>query len=148
MKTIYIGIDPGKSGAIVALFPDDAAVSKKWTDEDEMSDLVHSFTRDDYRILAVIEEVHSSPQMGVKSAFTFGQNFGWWLGVLRAYSVPFHRIRPQVWQAGIPGRKGLKEGNLKRHLKSEAAARYPSIKVTLANADALLIADWARMKGI
>ena len=109
---------------------------------------VHNPTVD---VLAVIEFVHSSPQMGAKSAFTFGENYGYWQGLLvRAHNIPLRLVKPQAWQKGITGIRGLAPKDRKKALLEEARRRHPEIqalfgtqKVALAVCDSLLICDWA-----
>ena len=38
------------------------------------------------------------PGQGVTSCFSFGQNFGFILGLLRALVIPFELVRPQKWK--------------------------------------------------
>jgi hypothetical protein len=89
-------------------------------------------------IHAYIEQVYSSPQMGVKSAFTFGNGFGHLEMALTAAGIPFARIRPQVWQKEL----GCLTKGDKNVSKRKAQELFPSMKVTHATADALLIAKY------
>ena len=79
----------------------------------------------------------------------------WNTGVLYGAAVAcgweVHRVRPAIWQKAHPvGTKGdLSTTAWKNKLKARAGELYgsvPGIKVTLANADALLILD-AAMRG-
>lgn len=78
-------------------------------------------------------------QQGVKSAFTFGENYGAWQGALTALPVVWRVVRPQVWQAhyAVSGRGRVR----KRALRDLAKAQYPEMekRVTLATCDALLM---------
>jgi hypothetical protein len=58
-------------------------------------------------VVAVIEQVNTSPQMGVVSAGTFMRGYGTLLMALTAAGIRFEEVRPQVWQKalGIPPRK-------------------------------------------
>ncbi len=47
---------------------------------------------------AVIEQVASSPQMGVASSFKFGQGYGEVLGVLEALGLIVHFVHPALWK--------------------------------------------------
>ena len=49
-------------------------------------------------MLACLESVHAMPKQGVTSMFTFGENFGFWKGVLRACCIPYILCTPQRWQ--------------------------------------------------
>ena len=94
---IYFGIDPGKSGSVSAIWDDGTPWDGRSCPLDgtgkDVADWFHQF--DLFRAKAVLEHVHSSPQMGVKSAFTFGQSFGHVLGILDANEVPYLLMRPQ-----------------------------------------------------
>ena len=95
---------------------------------------------------AYIEKVSSSPQMGVTSAFTFGRGYGFLRGLLTAYNYPFEEVLPRKWQASFGMKKGKDESNTqwKNRLKGKAQQLFPHLKVTLATADALLIAEYGR----
>ena len=56
------------------------------------------------------------------------------------------RVRPAIWQKAHPvGTKGdLTTTQWKNKLKARASELFPQIKVTLGNADALLLLDAAR----
>ncbi|MCQ9208866.1 MAG: hypothetical protein NG712_05760, partial [Omnitrophica bacterium] len=83
-------------------------------------------------------------QQGVRSAFTFGKNMGWWEGVLVALQIPFQRVYPLKWQTFMSCRTG---GN-KNISKARAQELFPKIKVTHAIADALLIAEYGRRQSL
>ena len=135
---IILGIDPGKSGGY-AVFADGKCVAVESFDpRAAISDLIR--TKPD---IAYLEQVHSMPAQGVHSVFTFGENFGWWQGVLQALEIPFERVTPQKWQKAM---SCLSKGD-KNVTKKRAAELFPKIKVTHAIADALLIAEYGRRKG-
>ena len=136
---VWIGIDPGKSGAI-AFIPSDG---EPWTVRNDCGphDLAEELGGcEEHECFAHLEKVHSSPQMGVKSAFTFGQSFGELRGILAALRVPFEEVSPAKWQGDMKCRtKGDKNVT-----KRKAQELFPSLKITHANADALLIAEYCR----
>ena len=140
---LYIGIDPGLSGG-VAFIP---ATGEPWahkmpeTDRDLIDLLRDSINLFEAR--AVIELVHSSPQMGVKSAFTFGEGYGRLQMALTALGVPYERVRPQAWQKAM----GCLTKGDKNVSKRRAQELFPTLKVTHAIADALLIGEYARRAG-
>lgn len=133
---IVVGIDPGKSGGAARLGDGPPRVAK-----------IPATLHDLQRMLEVmldgadhvfIEKVHSSPQMGVKSAFTFGQGYGQ-LEMACAYArVPLTRVTPRVWQRAM----GCLSKGDKNVTKARAQELYPDIKMTHAIADALLIATY------
>jgi dienelactone hydrolase len=141
---IYIGVDPGKSGAIAFLKSNGSA----WTIKGDSThrDMVDAI--EDARSIApiafaLIEYVASSPQMGVKSAFSFGQSYGALEMLLAACNVPFERITPRKWQDAMKCRTG---GD-KNISKQRAQELFPTLKITHANADALLLAEMACRQG-
>ena len=137
---LHIGIDPGLSGG-VAFVPESGtpwAHKMPETDRDLIDLLRDSINLFDAR--AVIELVHSSPQMGVKSAFTFGEGYGRLQMALTAVGIPYERVRPAVWQKAM----GCLTKGDKNVSKRRAQELFPAIKVTHAIADALLIGEYAR----
>jgi len=142
-----LAIDPGKSGGYAIMTEDGDCTLHSWTTPADIVLHLNQFNKPDELFQAVIESVHSSPQMGVKSSFSFGENFGMWQGILAGYRIPTEFIKPQVWQRMIPGRSGAKGNALKKILKAHAQARFPNVEdITLKTCDALLIADWYRNK--
>jgi hypothetical protein len=145
---IYLGIDPGKSGGIAWLFGAVWHVEK--FDGKTEADIWRFFevgacgadagTGVPQPRYAVIEKVSSSPQMGVKSAFTFGDNFGFWRGCLTAAQIPFALVSPQKWQKAM----GCLTKGDKNVSKAAAQRLYPNEKITHATADCLLLATYAR----
>jgi hypothetical protein len=90
--------------------------------------------------------IKGRPQTG-SSMFKFGRGFGFLLGVLYACGVVPVLVPPALWQRdlGIGRAKDCADQRAwKRKLCAEAQRRFPSLAVTLATADALLILDYAR----
>ena len=142
----WIGIDPGKGGAIAVVYEDGDAFAYNFEDGiahtiKDVWDLTQIHT-----VRAVIEAVHSFPGQGVSSSFAFGRAFGEAIGALDALEIPYRMVSPQAWQKTLPTMPKKKDGAAahKRALQQEARRRYPSLKPTLKTADAILIADYAR----
>jgi len=143
-----IGIDPGANGGIAWISDGKACVEKMPDTLQDLWDLILDIRdggeprqRLDKVVLghvAYIEQVHSSPQMGVKSAFTFGNGFGHLEMALTAAGIPFERVRPQVWQKEL----SCLTGGDKNVSKRRAQELFPHLKVIHATADALLIAHY------
>ena len=139
---ITIGIDPGSNGGIAWMTSDGKACVEKMPDSlQDLWELVESigFEAPDftpYQIKAYIEQVSSSPQMGVVSAFSFGRGYGNLEMALTAARIPFERVRPQVWQKAI----GCMTKGDKNVSKRKAQELFPAIKCTHSVSDALLIA--------
>src|SRR5690625_4845267 len=142
MKAL-IAIDPGKSGGMALFESGNAVEAHKYTQPDEAAEWVRSVCIRYDATTAAIEQVGAMPGQGVTSMFSFGENFGWWQGLLIGLDIPFIRVRPQEWQKGLPGLQKLKGAERKRRLKSLASEQFPYINPTLATCDALLIGAWA-----
>ena len=144
MKTI-IGIDPGANGAIAWITDGKPCVEKMPETLQDLWEVIQDIYSDTFiakgaTIKAYIESVHSSPQMGVKSAFTFGQGFGRLEMALTAAGISFERVTPQKWQGAL----GCRTGGDKNISKRKAQELFPSMKCTHAISDALLIAEYGR----
>jgi len=142
-----IGIDPGVNGGIAWITDGKPCVEKMPDTLQDLWELINDIRRcematqrfpNEHRCHAYLEQVHSSPQMGVKSAFTFGNGFGHLEMALTAAGIPFARIRPQVWQKEL----GCLTKGDKNVSKRKAQELFPSMKVNHATADALLIAKY------
>ena len=93
---IYIGIDPGKSGAM-------AVISERTNkqivipfDEERYIAKLRICTGLDCRVC--LEHVTAMPKQGVTSMFHFGENFGYIKGLLEAFKIPYELVRPQKWK--------------------------------------------------
>lgn len=81
--------------------------------------------------------------------FKFGCNYGLIRMALTAAGIPFEEVVPRTWQKalGIPPRKKTEtKTQWKNRLKQKAQQLFPGAKVTLATADALLIAEHCQRK--
>jgi Holliday junction resolvasome RuvABC endonuclease subunit len=143
MSRITIGIDPGANGAIAWIDERGKSCVEKMPDTlPDLWELICDITNfprsaiDGRKYKAYIEQVSSSPQMGVVSAFSFGRGYGNLEMALTAAGIPFERVRPQVWQKAM----GCMTKGDKNISKAKAQELFPDKKVIHATADALLIA--------
>lgn len=142
MKVPYfLGIDPGKSGALAIVDSDGQHVDTfklKGTYHDAWSWLAG------YKpagiSFAVLEKVASRPGQGAPSTFKFGESFGFCQGVLVASGIRFELVTPQKWQKAM----GCMSKGDKNVTKSRAQGLFPGVKVTHAIADALILAEYVR----
>jgi len=148
---IVIGVDPGKSGGIAWIDETGKACVEKMPDtlkdlwELIEKDILHAtgnlhFGNSTRNCKAYLEQVSSSPQQGVVSAFTFGNGYGHLEMALTAAGIPFERVRPQVWQKAM----GCLTKGDKNVSKRKAQELFPHLKITHATADACLIAEYGR----
>jgi hypothetical protein len=136
----WIGIDPGASGAIAVVFGSgNVCWIKNDSTEHELANWIADLTLA-HELAAVIEQVNAMPKQGVSSTFKFGKSFGFLIGILTALQVPYESYRPQVWQKHM---RCLTKGD-KNVSKAAAQRLWPTVKITHANADALLIAEFCR----
>jgi hypothetical protein len=82
------------------------------------------------------------------SQFKFGTNYGLCRMALIAAGIPFEEVMASVWQRamGIPPKKGKSQIEHKNVLKQRAQQLFPDAQITLATADAILIAEFCRRK--
>lgn len=153
---VFIGIDPGLSGAFAALNEDGELLAlhdvptlvvkrkggknRTMYNLGSMSSLLQDLTSNETKLLAYLEDVASSPQQGVVSAFTFGRGLGTWEGLLAGLDIPFELIRPQAWK----GQAMHGMGTEKDASRVKALRLYPKAslhrKKDHNRADALLMA--------
>ena len=132
-----IGIDAGKNGGIAWITDGKPCVEKMPDTLQDLWELFRDITSEG-ECRAYLEQIHSSPQMGVVSSFTFGNGFGHLEMALTAAGIPFTRVRPQVWQKAM----GCMTKGDKNVSKRRAQELFPSIKMNHYIADALLIASY------
>lgn len=147
---IVLGIDPGKSGGIAwqKLGERSSATALPFpATEAEMRGLLRSILEQDaINVLAFIERVGATPQMGVSSAFTFGRGYGFLRGLLIGMAIPFEEVSPQKWQGdfGLRMGKKLAQRDSEKHnqIKGKAEQLFPWVKMTHAKSAALLICEY------
>lgn len=142
MAKIFIGIDPGVSGAITALDENGkvVALTKMPQTMGELLSFLQQFTDND--TTCYLEKVHARPGDGAASMFKFGQGFGWLQMALLAAKIKTIEVLPNTWMRGL-GIKSKKKDETKtaykNRLKFVVEQLFPDQKVTLWNSDALLI---------
>ena len=144
---IYIGIDPGKSGGICFLQGDDIRVSKcPATIHDMVSEI--ELANDIGVCSAVVEKVHSMPGQGVKSVWTFAENYAQWCTILATLKIRYVLVPPNTWMKFYGSTRPKDKTARKNYLKQLAQQLYPNIKVTLATADAILLAHYLQQNDL
>lgn len=145
---IYIGIDPGKRGGYCYIM-DGQVTARPWDDNYFAQDM-HLLAAMDDRLVACVEKVGAMPHQGVTSMFSFGQSFGFILGVLTAFGIPYQLVPPRKWKAEY----GLL--NTQKQASVDVAKRlFPEVsllptercrKESDGMSDAVLMAEYARRK--
>lgn len=145
---LYIGIDPGKSGAMAVLYDDwgdNVVVRVIKFDSREYAQTLRDLSGQ--RVKACLEHVGAMPGQGVTSMFNFGQNFGYIKGLLEAFQIPYELVRPQKWKKafGITGDKNSSIEVCKRLFPFAQLRRTDRCrKDDDGKAEALLMAEYAR----
>jgi hypothetical protein len=84
-------------------------------------------------------------QASAFSMFNFGKSAGLCYGLLEAFGMVPKEVMPATWQKICFVKKSGSRGQWKNKLKEIAQKRFPNVKVTLANADALLILSYGML---
>lgn len=145
---MIVGVDPGKTGALVLLDTPvivdylDMPFNDKLVDGQAIFEMV-MFWRNIYNVTdACVEQVSSRPQQGVVSTFNFGVSYGIVLGALQAALFDITFVRPQVWK------KTLGLSSDKEESRTMALSLWPDNAEDFARkkddgrAEAALIAYW------
>ena len=155
---IFIGIDPGASGAIASITSGVPSIVKLegMTERDVADMLIASSGPDTF---CLIEKVHAWPSVvrdknggcpacglkmlrGANAQWSFAQNYGMLRGIICAVSaltqMRWEDVTPQAWQK-LMGASSDKAAN-----REKAQALFPDLKVAKYAADALLISEYCR----
>lgn len=141
-----MGVDVGANGGIAIISSDGSivrAAKMPETDADILAEV--SYAAREFplaTIRATIEKVHSSPQMGVKSAFSFGGAYRALRMALTAAGIPFDEVSPAKWQRALTCLSGGDKNVTKQ--RAQQLFPGPTYHITHAIADALLIAEYGR----
>lgn len=157
-RPLLLGVDPGFSGALawynchtqklvnvcaMPVLPGNEHFGDKRprVDGASVSRIVKS--AGDQLALIVMEKVESSPNMGVVSAFRFGQGFGVLQGVFSALGAPVRDAYPSAWKAGMGLTKNKKDSLLLAcKLFPEWAATFRKDAASADLAEAALLAKF------
>ena len=161
---VCCGIDPGKDGCLAILGYRDAPILVPF-DEVEYADWLRRLDplrsvdvnaenialcgRIPDESFCVVEHVNAMPGQGVTSCFSFGQNFGFILGLLTAFRIPYELVRPQKWKKEFSCTKD-------KNTSIEVAKRlFPGVSLKRTErctkdhdglAEALLLAEFCRRR--
>lgn len=140
----YIGIDPGKDGAMALLIGKSVTIIP--FDERGYEIALARVRVSDAR--CCLERVGAMPGQGVTSMFKFGENFGFIRGLLQANGIPYELVTPQKWKREF--------GATDKNSSVEVCARlFPTVSLMRTQrcrkahdgmAESLLMAEYARRK--
>lgn len=162
MQKTYIGIDNGVTGSIGIISEDSVSFhktpvrkEKNYTkkisyitriNREELSYLfkkviANSPTGDASRVMAVIERPVTNRMF--KPVISGARSLEATLGVLEDLNIDYQYIDSRAWQKELlPGVKG--SANLKTASKATGQRLFPDVTIKTADADGLLIAEYAR----
>ena len=144
----YIGIDPGISGGLAVINENGSIKAYKCPSSSEDMSVLFQICMGDTapeNIRLLMERVWASPRNAVRAAFSYGVNYGQWLGISSSHEIKMNTVIPTEWIRWIGCPKALKSVIRKRWLKEKAKELYPEIKrVTLKTSDAILITRYAK----
>ena len=150
---LIVAIDPGVNGGLALLDRDGVVTVQKMpgTDVDVVSFLVEvSNTAKEVDCYLEEPPLYAGKNIPGSAIGKLMWNTGVLYGAAVCLGWKMHRIRPAIWQkAHTCGTKGeLSSTAWKNKLKARAAELFPTVDVTLWNADALLILDAAKRGAI
>ena len=144
---IYVGVDPGKKGGY-AITDGQVMTVYPWDDQEFVENMAIAMNTE--KCVAAVEKVGAMPGQGVTSMFSFGQSYGFILGVLTAFGIGYQLVPPTVWKREFGLLHTSKQGSV------EVAKRlFPGVSLLPTDrcrkesdgmADALCICEFARRK--
>ena len=147
---IYIGIDPGKSGAMAIISTDTQPFTRVVPfDEREYAEVLRFHNEYDTIGGCVVERVNAMPGQGVTSMFSFGENYGFIQGLLTAYNIPYELVMPRAWKKefGVTSDKNTSISVARRLFPDVSLMRTEKCRKEDNNiAEALLMAVYARRR--
>lgn len=144
-----IGIDPGAAGGIAVYLPGRKVQAVKMPKN--LRDLRDFFGHlvENYHPLAFLEKLSVRPDDVTAEggqAKKMIANYEQLKAMLEAAELPYVMVHPMSWQSRLGIRvKGEEKPERKRRYKAIAGDMYPEVKITMWNADALLIMHFGRI---
>ena len=150
---LIVAIDPGVNGGLALLDRDGlVTVQKMPATEHEVISFLIEVSNTAKEVDCYLEEppLFAGRNIPGSAVGKMMLNFGILYGAAVTLGWKMHRVRPAIWMKAHPvGTKGDQTTTAwKNKLKSRAAELFPTVDVTLWNADALLILDAARRGAI
>jgi len=150
----FIGIDPGKKGAIAVLHQDRRTVI--WLDMPvtpageidvkSIYEFLQPFAPENY--ICMLERAQSMPKQGVVGVFTYGVGYGKVKACLELLGIKYNEIHPKNWKKEFKLLGKTKEDSVEtaRKLFSWHSSSYktPRGRLLDGRAEALLLAEHGR----
>ena len=144
----YVGIDPGASGCIAVITPQEAIEFIDFKTEGLEGYVETLKLYEAHELVIGVEKVSAMPKQGVVSMFNFGMRYGEIMGMLESLGLGFSLVRPLQWQracsvAKKSGKKGIHTAI--HRLYPEAQLKGPKGGLLEGRCDALGIAHYMRI---
>lgn len=153
-----IGIDPGAAGGIAVFVPGAKVKTVKMPKDVRELQVFFQYYAENFRPIVFLEKLSVRPDdvqmQGGRAAMgklyriqKMMANYEHLKALLEASEIPYVMVHPASWQSKLKLReRGSKEekADRKRRYREHAGRLYPWAKVTLWNADALLIMHFGR----
>lgn len=144
--TVFIGLDPGKDGAIALVAGDGRlmSITDMPSHPEYIREVLAQYQRDKF---VTIEAQQAMPKQGVTSMFSLGENYGLLVGIVTGLQIPYQTVRPQAWMRalGIPaGADKKKHIDVALGLFPTGDFKGPRGGPKDGRADAALIAEYGR----
>lgn len=153
-----IGVDPGANGGIAVFVPGaNAKAVKMPKDITDLRDFF-AYYAENYKPIVFLEKLSvrpddvaadgSKPNMGkLYRIQKLMANYEHLKALVETSGIPYVMVHPMTWQTKLKLRirgEKLEKAERKHRYQVKAGALYPEIKVTLWNADALLLMHFGR----
>ena len=112
--TLFVGIDPGLSGALAFRSDEEMDVlpmptltitkakgTRRVLDLTALANIVDNKTKNAAHVNVYIERVSAMPKQGVASMFAFGEGYGAIKGIIAANFLPMTLVTPVTWKAKL-----------------------------------------------
>lgn len=164
MDKVFIGIDPGLSGAIAVITPEaytthdiPVLIVKKGKSEKRkynvaeiarmLRTIMLSASATGRAIDVWLEDVHAMPGQGVTSMFSMGRGLGMYEGVITTLGLRLNYISPVTWKKKVMAGQGKEKDAAAykaQQLFPDAVLTTPRGRLLDGRAEALLIAYYGK----
>jgi crossover junction endodeoxyribonuclease RuvC len=158
--TLFVGIDPGLSGALafrsgeemdVLPIPTLTITKSKGTrrviDLTALANIVDDKTKNATGVSVFIERVSAMPKQGVASMFAFGEAYGAIKGIVAANFLPMTLVTPVTWKAKLKVSKNKDDARYRASQLMPSFAHFWSRRRDDGLAEAALIAFYGQNFG-
>jgi len=124
-NNVFIGIDPGVTGAIVVITNETARFWDCPNKVNNMRLIIHSIHQKfnkTHNLYAYLENVHTIEEWSRQNGDKLMVNFGQWQGILASYGIQTALVLPKTWQKYCVEKQYSK--NTKDNSKTTAKKSY------------------------